>query len=65
MDDVYVIQAVPYVDWQGAAGVTTEKFALAPRASYTLEWAVYPTDSGEIRRQVAPANPLDSPAFRC
>jgi len=47
VDDVYVVQAVPYVDWQGAAGVGTEKFALAPGASYTLEWAVYPTVSGD------------------
>jgi len=47
IDDVYVVQAVPYVEWEGAAGVGTEKFALAPGKSYTLEWAVYPTGSGD------------------
>jgi len=47
VDDVYVVQAVPYVDWNGAAGVGTEKFALPPHQSYTLEWAVYPTRSGD------------------
>ena len=47
IDDVYVVQAAPYVDWQDAAGVGTEKFALAPGASYTLEWAIYPTGSGD------------------
>ena len=46
IDDVYVVQAAPYVE-NGAAGVCTEKFALAPGASYTLEWAVYPTGSGD------------------
>jgi len=45
IDDVYVVQAVPYVGWRDAAGVGTEKFALAPGSSYTLEWAVYPTGS--------------------
>lgn len=45
IDDVYVVQGLPYVAWQDAAGVATEKFALAPGASYTLEWAVYPTGS--------------------
>jgi len=44
IDDVYTIQAVPYVE-HGAAGVCTERFALAPGNSYTLDWAVYPTDS--------------------
>ena len=45
IDDVFVVQAVPYVGWQDAAGVATEKFALPPGESYTLEWAVYPTGS--------------------
>lgn len=44
MDDVYSIQSVTYVEAQ-AAGVCTEKFALPPKGSYTLEWAVYPTGS--------------------
>jgi len=47
LDDVFVIQAIPYIEWQDAVGVCTEKFALAPGKSYTLEWAVYPTGSGE------------------
>jgi len=47
IDDVFVIQAVPYVEWENAAGVGTEKFALGPGKSYTLEWAVYPTGSGD------------------
>jgi len=46
IDDVFVVQAVPYVE-KGAAGVCTEKFALPPGKSYTLEWAVYPTGSGD------------------
>ena len=47
IDDVYVVQASPYVDWKGRAGVGTEKFALAAGASYTLEWSVYPIGSGD------------------
>ena len=47
IDDVYVVQAAPYVDWEGVSGVGTEKFALAAGASYTLEWSVYPTASGD------------------
>ena len=47
IDDVYVVQAMTYVGWEDAAGVGTEKFALAPGKSYTLEWAVYPTGSGD------------------
>ena len=46
IDDVFVVQAVPYVE-QEAAGVCTEKFALAPGAAYTMEWAAYPTGSGD------------------
>lgn len=44
-DDVFIIQAVPYVDWQGAAGIGTEEFAIAPEESYTLEWAVFPAEA--------------------
>ena len=47
IDDVYVVQAMSYVGVHDAAGVATEKFALAPGDSYTLEWAVYPTPSGD------------------
>jgi hypothetical protein len=46
-DDVFIIQAVSYVDWQGVAGLGTEELAIAPRASYTQQWAVYPTGSGD------------------
>jgi hypothetical protein len=46
MDDVYVIQSVLYAE-NGAAGMGTENFALAPGKSYTLEWAIYPTGSGD------------------
>jgi hypothetical protein len=44
-DDVFILQAVPYVDWQETAGLATEQFALAPGKSYTLEWSIYPTGS--------------------
>ena len=47
LDDVYIVQAIPYVEWENAAGVGTETFALPPGANYTLEWAVYPTGSGD------------------
>ena len=47
LDDVFVIQVIPYIDWQNAAGLCTEKLALAAGRSYTLEWAVYPTGSGD------------------
>ena len=45
LDDVYIVQAVPYVNWNGAAGLADERFALPPGGSHTLEWAVYPTPS--------------------
>jgi hypothetical protein len=47
IDDVFVVHAVPYVGWQNAAGIATEKFALPPGGEHTLEWAVYPTGSGD------------------
>lgn len=46
IDDVFVIQAVLYRDDNGW-GIGTEQLALAPGKSYTLQWAVYPTQSGE------------------
>ena len=46
MDDVYVIQGVMYTEGD-VRGMGTEKFALAPKSSYTLEWAIYPTGSGD------------------
>ncbi|MDO9464906.1 MAG: LamG domain-containing protein [bacterium] len=46
VDDVYIVQcAVYYKD--GLAGVSTDKFGLAPNASYTLEWSVYLNGSGD------------------
>ena len=46
IDDVFVVQCVLYAD-QNTPGIGTERFALGPGASYTLEWAVYPTGSGD------------------
>ena len=46
MDDVYIVQSVLYVE-NDMAGMGTEKFTLGARASYTLEWAIYPTGSGD------------------
>jgi len=43
LDDVFVVQGFPYTEWQNAAGIGTETFALAPGDTYTLEWVVYPT----------------------
>ena len=47
IDDVFVIQSMPYIEWQDAVGLGNEKFALAPGKSYALEWAVYPTGSSD------------------
>ena len=44
VDDVYVVQAEPYV-LEEVAGIATEKFALPAGKRYTLEWAVYPVTS--------------------
>ena len=46
MDDVYVAQGVLYAE-NGRIGMGTERFALAPKSSYTLEWTVYPTGTGD------------------
>ena len=46
IDDVFVIQSVIYTDPK-VAGIGTEKLALPPGGSYTLEWAVYPAGSGD------------------
>jgi len=46
MDDVFVVQSVLYVE-DDTAGMGSEKFTLGPQASYTLEWAIYPTGSGD------------------
>lgn len=44
VDDVFIVQSVLYNEPR-VVGLGTEKFALAPGASHTLEWAVYPTGS--------------------
>ena len=44
LDDVFVIQSVLYNEFP-VMGMGTEKLALAPGGSYTLQWAVYPTGS--------------------
>ena len=46
VDDVFVIQSVIYNE-PAVMGIGTEKLALASGTSYTLEWAVYPTGSGD------------------
>ena len=46
MDDVFVVQSVLYVE-DDVAGMGSEKFALPPKASYTLKWHVYPTGDGD------------------
>lgn len=42
LDDVYIVQSTVYAE-HGRAGLLTDKFGLAARASYTLEWAIYLT----------------------
>ncbi|MBU0606618.1 MAG: hypothetical protein KKI08_01975 [Armatimonadetes bacterium] len=39
-DDVYRIQAATY--WDQGAGIRSDSFALAPRATYTVRWSLYP-----------------------
>ena len=46
LDDVYVVQCALYAQ-NGEAGVSTDKFALDAKASYTLEWSVYPNGTGD------------------
>jgi hypothetical protein len=46
LDDVFIVQSMATV--QGAAATLhTDTFALDKNASYTLEWAVYPTASSD------------------
>ncbi|NQT16851.1 MAG: LamG domain-containing protein, partial [Planctomycetes bacterium] len=42
LDDVYQLQQETHFRG-GVAAMTTDKFGLAPGASYTVQWAVYPT----------------------
>jgi hypothetical protein len=46
LDDVYCMQAALYYQ-NHLAGVSTDQFGLAAKASYTLEWSVYPNGSGD------------------
>ena len=44
LDDVYVVQGRVYQE-ADRAGISTDMFGLAPKASCTLEWAIYPSGS--------------------
>lgn len=46
IDDLYIIQGELY-NKQNLAGIATDKFALDTKASYTLEWAIYPNGTGD------------------
>jgi concanavalin A-like lectin/glucanase superfamily protein len=46
LDDVYQLQQETRAT-QGIASMATDKFGLDRNASYTVEWAVYPTASGD------------------
>ncbi len=46
LDDVYVIQSQVF-NQNGRIGVSSNKFGLAGKASYTLEWAIYPNSTGD------------------
>jgi len=44
VDDVFVVQSEMYAEGT-SAGLLTRSFGLGPKASYTLEWDIYPTDT--------------------
>ena len=46
LDDVFIVQSLASLD-RGTATLHTDTFALDTGASYTLEWAVYPTPTGD------------------
>ncbi len=46
LDDVFLEQHETFYEG-GVGGLRTNKFALAPGASYTLEWALYPDAMGD------------------
>ena len=46
LDDVSIVQSVCYAE-ADRAGVGTEKFAMGPKKSYTVVWAVYPNVTGD------------------
>ena len=49
LDDVYRYQCERFAE-SGMAGLRTDKFGLDKKGSYTVEWAVYPTASGDYYR---------------
>ncbi|HOX40488.1 MAG TPA: LamG domain-containing protein [Candidatus Brocadiia bacterium] len=46
LDDVFIVQSQGSYDG-GSGAIGSNEFALAPGEDYTLEWAVYPTESGD------------------
>lgn len=46
LDDVYIIQSQVF-NRDGRIGVGSNKFGLAAKASYMLEWAIYPNSTGD------------------
>ncbi|MBD3293222.1 MAG: hypothetical protein GF393_09875 [Armatimonadia bacterium] len=46
LDDVYIVHGAMYAR-DGRAGMRDDMLGLAPGASYTLEWAVYPCARGD------------------
>ncbi|MEA3400423.1 MAG: LamG domain-containing protein [Armatimonadota bacterium] len=46
LDDVYIVHGTMYAR-DGRAGMADDMFGLAPGASYTLDWAVYPCGRGD------------------
>ena len=46
LDDVFIVQSMAAVQ-DGAATLQSDTFALDRNASYTLDWAIYPTSSGD------------------
>ena len=47
MDDVYVIHGTLYRDGNGRTGIQDDMFGLAPNASYTMSWSIYPVGSDD------------------
>jgi hypothetical protein len=46
LDDVFIVQSLATVEG-GTATLHSDTFALDKHASYTLQWAIYPTPSGD------------------
>jgi len=47
MDDVYVVHGALYSEEDGRTGIRDDMFGLAPKASYTMTWAIYPLGSDD------------------